>query len=160
MLGQPYGKSDDRQGRVGVASRWEYRTACDVQAFQIMDSAIGVDNTVSRIERHSSGAHVVRTPVELVRPDFSFEPVGLLDFAPAQTFELGCCRRDDEANGFSVECWGAPLEPRPPHPQLVGVLRQHDTTIRIGRLLGARIEMKRAGLAFWPVSSYETSPGF
>jgi hypothetical protein len=50
----------DRQRWIGETSRWEYRTAADVQVLRFMDSTVLIHYTASRIVSHSSRPEMMK----------------------------------------------------------------------------------------------------
>ena len=59
VFGQPNSQSNDGEGRIGIASRAEYRTASNEKIVGLMDAAIRIHHADSWTVVHSSRAKMM-----------------------------------------------------------------------------------------------------
>ena len=99
MVGEPQGKGNDRNGRIGPSGGGKDGASRDVEVGGAMNAAIAVYHPVARVRGHARGSHVMVAADRVVgdqRIDLPFD-AGFRE--PASR----CCRGDAKASKLLIE---------------------------------------------------------
>ena len=121
MIREAMAKRDDRQGRHVVSAGRKDRTACDIEVGYAVHTAIGIDDTLFAICRHSCGAHMVPDPArgfaEFFSHSFAARVIGRT--IQAQTRETGHYDPAILIKSFALQAAEPPIEPYACDPEAV-----------------------------------------